>query len=590
MSSQQEFKSTSRTREIKQFYGKTRKKITDAKDLKQNVNLIEKGHLRNLFINMQKAIDKKHKKDRKLQEFDRGDRRPYLRNRVSGFQYRFQENESDLRAKIAYIDDNGELDTIISLNDIPFVLSYRTVIVAKNGLVTWTQFEESLNHLFGSSHSIVFLKNLKLASIENMTEIDIKVLIDSGIQTISFAEDDTGVRTTGHKIQRQVNDLFVESNVTRQSTSYALGRITKNGSLGNSPWTIETANSGSGVTCFVVDSGFNRNHPDIAGKATRGKSFISGSQWYDDTIGHGTAVASLICGEQSGIALDVNIVPYKVFGSNGETSNTIILSAFDNILGTETPLGGKIINCSFGGPHESSINLAIKSLHDAGATVVVAAGNEGSSASNFSPANSDYAVTVGATTASSFVASFSNYGPAVDIWAPGQSVEAAVSASSIGPVNGTSFSCPLVSGCVAIVLNIYPGIIPIQVKTALLNASEKSLVTGQSNNYLAYIGPNAEDLAFGDNPYFAYNPPLGETGGNTPPPIGETGDGSIPDTGVDYPDDSTSSALNIGLIVTGVAIGVIILGFVLYRVFNPRKKAMEIRTTEEAVVEKSLEQ
>jgi cerevisin len=61
-------------------------------------------------------------------------------------------------------------------------------------------------------------------------------------------------------------------------------------------------------------------------------------------------------------------------------------------------------------------------LTNAGIHVVVATGNSASDARNFSPAQAASAITVGATSITDSIASFSNFGPAVDVFTPGVSI------------------------------------------------------------------------------------------------------------------------------------------------------------------------
>jgi cerevisin len=78
-----------------------------------------------------------------------------------------------------------------------------------------------------------------------------------------------------------------------------------------------------------------------------------------------------------------------------------------------------VASMSLGGGYLASVNSAVANLVSSGVTTVVAANNGDVDASNCSPANSPYVITVGATTINDAKASFSNYGSVLDIWAPG---------------------------------------------------------------------------------------------------------------------------------------------------------------------------
>jgi len=77
---------------------------------------------------------------------------------------------------------------------------------------------------------------------------------------------------------------------------------------------------------------------------------------------------------------------------------------------------------SLGGGKSTAVNSATAALVKAGVFMAVAAGNDGANAQNYSPASEPTAFTVGATDSSDVLATFSNFGAAVDILAPGVSI------------------------------------------------------------------------------------------------------------------------------------------------------------------------
>ncbi|CDO71616.1 hypothetical protein BN946_scf184911.g86 [Trametes cinnabarina] len=77
---------------------------------------------------------------------------------------------------------------------------------------------------------------------------------------------------------------------------------------------------------------------------------------------------------------------------------------------------------SLGGGPSRALDDAVTSLTRKGIHVTVAAGNEGTDARNTRPARADGVVTVGASTIADARASFSNYGPVLDICAPGEHI------------------------------------------------------------------------------------------------------------------------------------------------------------------------
>lgn len=83
---------------------------------------------------------------------------------------------------------------------------------------------------------------------------------------------------------------------------------------------------------------------------------------------------------------------------------------------------GAVANMSLGGSRSTAVNSAAANAVTAGVFFAVAAGNSAANSANFSPASEPTVYTVGATDSSDRLATFSNYGAAVDILAPGVSI------------------------------------------------------------------------------------------------------------------------------------------------------------------------
>lgn len=94
---------------------------------------------------------------------------------------------------------------------------------------------------------------------------------------------------------------------------------------------------------------------------------------------------------------------------------------------------------------DDPVDAALQSAYNRGILSVVAAGNDGLDACNTSPANSQYAITVGATTISDDRAFFSNYGSCVNIFGPGYQIESAwigAQTDIYNTLSGTSQATP----------------------------------------------------------------------------------------------------------------------------------------------------
>ncbi len=135
-----------------------------------------------------------------------------------------------------------------------------------------------------------------------------------------------------------------------------------------------------------------------------------------------------------------------------------------------------VINMSFGadiGTTEyNALDLAVQAAIDAGITVVIAAGNEGIDASTITPAHVADAITVGAYDVYNRFAYFSNYGPIVDLQAPGVDILSTGNGTKGSwkgvLMSGTSTAAPHVAGAAALYLSQHPSASPAEVREALL--------------------------------------------------------------------------------------------------------------------------
>jgi len=130
---------------------------------------------------------------------------------------------------------------------------------------------------------------------------------------------------------------------------------------------------------------------------------------------------------------------------------------------------------SLGGGKDQLIDFVAKVLAKSGVHLVVAAGNEAQDACNVSPAGAKTAITVGATKdKSESITSFSNFGPCVDIFAPGENVP--VLFNGRPTLSGTSFSSPLTAGVVAVMISTGGDLSPADMAKKLISASTKGVV------------------------------------------------------------------------------------------------------------------
>lgn len=231
------------------------------------------------------------------------------------------------------------------------------------------------------------------------------------------------------------------------------------------------------VIVAVIDSGVCLSHPDLQGRLVGGYDFVDDDTDPSDIYGHGCGVAGVIAANSnngigiSGVAPNANIMPLRVLdgsglGSYSNIANAIIYAA-DN--------GADIINLSLAGTSSSAIlEASIAYAIQRGVVVIAAAGNFGSDRT-FYPAAYPSVIAVGAIDVDLTRSRFSNFGPDVDVYAPGRDILTTNMAGGYDFQSGTSFAAPIVAGITAMSetmntpLNTEDGIVFIYPPDALPN-------------------------------------------------------------------------------------------------------------------------
>ncbi|MHB9144526.1 MAG: S8 family serine peptidase [Symbiobacteriia bacterium] len=291
-------------------------------------------------------------------------------------------------------------------------------------------------------------------------------------------------------------------------------------------WTGLGASGTAPVTVAVVDSGVDVLHPDLQGRIANGYDFIHGTAitasdtTNADDNGHGTHVAGIIAatGAQGITGLagtsaspNVKVMPVKVMNADGTGDDFTIAQgirwAADN--------GARIINLSLGGTgYSQTLAEAVLYAQSKGALVVAAAGNDNLLVSHYFPAALPNVLTVAAEDnpagpaqpaqpGDHVLANFSNYGPEVEIAAPGVGIWSTVPANVTSnptpdqwaPWDGTSMATPLVAGTAALVAAEHPGYTGSQLFDAVVQGASTTLrLTQPSGGSIPVLDANGAVL------------------------------------------------------------------------------------------------
>ena len=247
--------------------------------------------------------------------------------------------------------------------------------------------------------------------------------------------------------------------------------------------------TGSGVNAFIIDTGIRSDHVEFTGRLMPGYNVIADTNGTNDCNGHGTHVAGTVGGTTWGVAKGVSLIPVRVLDCSGSGSFSGVIAGID--WAANSTARPAVANMSLGGGLSTSVNAAVAGAVSKGITMVVAAGNSSADACKYSPASEPTAITVGATTSSDAMASYSNYGTCVDIFGPGSSITSAwnTTASAINTISGTSMATPHVTGAAALALAANTTASPAAVTSFLISNATPNRLTALgtgSPNLLVY--------------------------------------------------------------------------------------------------------
>jgi len=279
-------------------------------------------------------------------------------------------------------------------------------------------------------------------------------------------------------------DGVMEASAVQSSPPWGLDRIDQRDRPLSGTYTYNW--TGSGVRAYVIDTGILTGHTQFGGRASNVYDVFGGSG--ADCNGDGTHVAGTIGGSTYGVAKSALLRGVRVLNCSGSGSTSGVIAGVDWVR--QNHIAPAVANMSLGGSASSSLDTAINNLHNAGVTIVVAAGNENQNACNVSPARAANAVTVGSTTSTDARSSFSNYGTCVDIFAPGSSILSSwyTSTTATATLSGTSMASPHVAGVAALYKQANASASPATIRNALVNNSTTNRIsnvgTGSPNRLL----------------------------------------------------------------------------------------------------------
>jgi len=244
-------------------------------------------------------------------------------------------------------------------------------------------------------------------------------------------------------------------------------------------WDIAVGNPS--ILVAICDSGVSPTHPDI--QQVQGWNIPNNNTDTSDVTGHGTFTAGMAAAIGNnfqgvvGAGWNLSVMPVRVENAPAPPISQITAGAR-----WAADHGARIINCSYGGVTDPTVQTTGAYCRVRGALLFWAAGNDGV---QYMGSDHPDVVVVSSTNDLDQLASDSNYGALIDVAAPGVNVWSTTRPNGYGSGSGTSFASPLAAGVAAMMLAVNPFLSAYQLEDLLKGACED-------------IGPAGSDIFFGE--------------------------------------------------------------------------------------------
>ena len=264
---------------------------------------------------------------------------------------------------------------------------------------------------------------------------------------------------------------------------------------------------GANVPIAVIDSEIDFTHPDLVGVVAQRFSAVGGAP--EKPHPHGTGMAGAMAARHRilGTAPAARLLAVHAFSSSAakaESTTFNILKGIDWAVGQ----GARVINMSFAGPKDPSLQRSLKLAYDKGIVLVAAAGNAGANSPPLFPGADPFVIAVTATDVDDKLFTGANRGKYISVAAPGVDILVPAPENAYQLTTGTSVAAAEVSGIVALLLERNPKLTPADIRR-ILTASARRL------------GPGERDDNFGSgliDPLKALQLAEPRTAATTPPP------------------------------------------------------------------------
>jgi hypothetical protein len=300
---------------------------------------------------------------------------------------------------------------------------------------------------------------------------------------------------SAHMTADQAAELLSDPSVAYVEQDQVM-TLTSAGSQVGAPWGLDRIDepslptdgvfnfpsTGAGVNVYILDSGIRHTHTQFGSRVVQAFSAVDDGYGPDGCATHGTRVAGIVGGTTWGVAKDAKLYSVRVTDCAGIATTSTLIAGVEWV--TANRIRPAVANMSISGALSGALNSAVTASIATGVTYVTSAANVNADACGFSPGSVAEVITVGAIGGLDAKASYSNFGPCVDLYAPGNDIYSATNVSDVSYAlgSGTSEASAFAAGAAALYLELNPTASPAQVQQYLVSGATTGVVTGLTSD------------------------------------------------------------------------------------------------------------
>ncbi|KAM9384271.1 proprotein convertase subtilisin/kexin type 9 [Pholidichthys leucotaenia] len=297
-----------------------------------------------------------------------------------------------------------------------------------------------------------------------------------------------------------VDYIEEDSSIFAQSAPWNLQRLLQPHGGFSENGTYKPPNDGGKAVVYLMDGSVQTSHREVEGRVLitdfnniPDEDGVRVHRQANQCHGHGTHMAGVVSGSDSGVARGAGVNLVRVLNCQGKGTVSGALAGLEYIRATlqAHPVDAVVVLLPFTGGFSRSLNTACRDMVAHGAVLIAAAGNYRDDACLYSPASEPEVITVGAVNSADQLmsqgAGGTNFGRCVDLFAPGDDIVSASSDCSTCFMSrsGTSQAAAHAAGIAAVILSSSQIMSPVQVLQAMLRYSISNAI-----NFLSLSKPH----------------------------------------------------------------------------------------------------